>query len=541
MKEPTKEYGGELPHETMSVCPVCNKVIPALVYEEDGKVWEKKTCPEHGEFKEIYYEDVEVYNKFRKLAYTWGKLESFNTPAEKECPWSCGLCPMHLSHTNLLNIVLTNRCDLSCWYCFFYAKKGMPIYEPSIEQIREMLELGKKERPVSCNAVQFTGGEPTMRDDLPEIIRLAKELGYEHVQLNTNGIRISKDINLLEEVVKNGVNVLYLSFDGITPKTNIKNHWETPFVLENVRKVGNVGIVLVPTVIKNTNLHEVGEILKFGLNNIDVVRGVNFQPVSLVGSMPKEERKKYRVTIPGVMKALEEQTNGAVSVKDWYPIPTAGIIGEFIYRLTNNQYWMTSHFACGAATYVFLGKNDEVMPITKIVDVDGFIEFIREKSAELEKGRSPAIVKAKLMVNLPRFVDIGEMKKLGGLDLAKLIYNAFVKADYSALGEFHKRTLFIGMMHFQDPFNYDVERVRRCVIHYATPDGRVIPFCTFNVFPDVYRDAIQEKFSIPWEEWMKTHPGYDMAKEKYVRSKEDIAKMESSEVYKKAYNGKDFW
>ena len=540
---PTTEYGSGLPHQTLSVCPVCNKVIPATVYEEDGKVWIKRTCPEHGEAKEIYSEDAEMYERFRKLAYDWGKLESFQTNVnENGCPWSCGLCPLHLSHTNLLNIVLTNRCDLACWYCFFYAKQGMPIYEPSLDQIKAMLELGRSERPVQCNAVQLTGGEPALRDDLPEIIRLAMELGYDHVQLNTNGIKLAYDIELLRKIVEAGCGTLYLSFDGMDPKTNIKNHWEVPMLLENMRKVGGVGAVLVPTVIKNTNLDQVGDIINFALNHIDVIRGVNFQPVSLVGSMPKEEREKYRITIPGVAKAIEEQTNGIITKSDWYPIPTAAIIGEFIYRLTGNQYWMTSHFACGAASYVFLGRNDEVIPITRIVDVEGFVEFIREKSNELENGKNPGLVKAKLMINLPRFIDLGEVKKLGGLDVAKLIYNAFVKADYSALGEFHKRTLFLGMMHFQDPFNYDVERVKRCVIHYATPDGRIIPFCAFNVFPEKYRDAVQEKYSIPWEEWKKTHPEYDPTKDKYVRSDELIKKLESSGAYKKAYiDIKRFW
>ena len=539
---PTTKYGESLPHQTLSVCPVCNKVIPGTVYEEDGKVWIKKTCPEHGEFKEVYFEDAEMYNRFRKYAYDWGKMDYFNTKVEKGCPWDCGLCPLHLSHTSLLNVVLTNRCDLSCWYCFFYAKQGMPIYEPTLEQIKAMLELGKKESPVAANAVQFTGGEPTMREDLPEILKMAKDLGYDHVQLNTNGINLAYKPDLMRKVVEAGTGTLYLSFDGMDGKANIKNHWEIPMLLENMRKVGGIGAVLVPTVIKNTNLDQVGDIINFALNHIDVVRGVNFQPVSLVGSMPSEEREKYRVTIPGVAKAIEEQTNGTITMKDWYPIPTAAIIGELISRMTGAEYWMTAHFACGAASYVFLGKNDEVIPITHLIDVDGFLEFLKEKSQELAEGKNPGLIKAKLMINIPRFIDIGNIRKLGGIDVAKLIYNAFVKADYSALGEFHKRTLFLGMMHFQDPFNYDIERVRRCVIHYATPDGRVVPFCTFNVFPNVYRDAIQEKYSYSWDEWMKKHPGYDMKKEKYIRSPELIKKLESSEAYKKAYiDIKRFW
>jgi uncharacterized radical SAM superfamily Fe-S cluster-containing enzyme len=63
--------------------------------------------------------------------------------------------------------------------------------------------------------------------------------------------------------------------------------------------------------------------------------------------------------------------------------------------------------------------------------------------------------------------------------------------------------MFIGGMHFQDDYNYDIERVKRCAIHYATPDGRIIPFCAYNGGP-TYRTEIEKKFSVPLEEWRKT-------------------------------------
>jgi hypothetical protein len=74
--------------------------------------------------------------------------------------------------------------------------------------------------------------------------------------------------------------------------------------------------------------------------------------------------------------------------------------------------------------------------------------------------------------------------------------------DYRSLGEFHYKALFVGTMHFQDIYNYDVERVRRCVIHYATPDEkrRIVPFCSYNSGP-TYREEIERKFSVPLEEW----------------------------------------
>jgi len=57
------------------------------------------------------------------------------------------------------------------------------------------------------------------------------------------------------------------------------------------------------------------------------------------------------------------------------------------------------------------------------------------------------------------------------------------------------------MMHFQDKYNQDEERLQRCDIHYLTPDLRIIPFCSFNVIPEWYRDRIQQKYGLPIEEW----------------------------------------
>ncbi|HWC00176.1 MAG TPA: hypothetical protein VG672_25885, partial [Bryobacteraceae bacterium] len=64
---------------------------------------------------------------------------------------------------------------------------------------------------------------------------------------------------------------------------------------------------------------------------------------------------------------------------------------------------------------------------------------------------------------------------------------------------FTYRTLMLAGMHFMDSYNYDIERVKRCVIHYAAPDGKIYPFCTYNSGP-VFREKIEKEFSIPFEE-----------------------------------------
>ncbi|MET1124092.1 MAG: tetraether lipid synthase Tes [Archaeoglobaceae archaeon] len=487
----------KLPYRTLSLCPECLKILEAEVYEENGKVMIRKFCEEHGEFVDVYWGDAEMFKKAARFAAD-GHGVATPITEHRLCPFSCGLCGNHKSHTALLNIVVTNRCDLACWYCFFYAKRAGFVYEPSVEQIRQMVRIARNMKPVGCNAVQLTGGEPTLRDDILEIVRAIKEEGIDHVQLNTNGIRLAREPDFAMKAREAGVNTIYLSFDGIDERTNPKNHWEVPRILENCRRA-NLGIVLVPTVIKTVNDHQLGDIIRFAAENIDIVRGVNFQPVSLVGSMPRREREKYRITIPDCIKAIEEQTGGEISREDFYPVPSVAPISRFVEALTGEpKYELTTHFACGMATYVFK-ENGRLIPITRFVDVEGLLEFLSEKAESIRKSRIKTVRALKNLIDLRKFVDMSKAPK--DFNVAKILFDILVKHDYSTLGQFHLRTLFIGMMHFMDLYNYDIARVQRCEIHYASPDGRIIPFCSFNVMPEIYRDRIHEKFGIPVEEW----------------------------------------
>lgn len=516
---------------TTSICPQCNKILSAEIFERDDKVWIKKECPEHGEVEDLYWGSYKLYKRAEKYAHDGKSIENPNVDKENpECPKDCGLCNMHKSHTALANVVLTTRCDRNCWYCFFYAGKLGYIYEPTREEISKMLDVLRNEKPVPCNALQLTGGEPTLRPDLVDLIKLAKEKNFDHVQLNTNGIKISQDLEFTKQIREAGVNTLYLSFDGLDGKSNIKNHWEIPGVFDNCRKVG-LGVVLVPTVIRGTNDHQVGDILRFGFKNIDVVRSVNFQPVSLVGMMPKKEREQHRITIPDTIKRIEEQTNGEVTEDDFYPVPTLANFTRFVEGLTGKaEYDLSSHFACGMATYIF-NQNGKMIPISRFVDIDGLLEYLGEKADDLHAGKSKYIVGSKLLFKLRSFIDKNKAPK--GFSLAKILYNSLMKHDYSALGDFHKNSLFVGMMAFMDKFNFDIERVKRCCIHYAMNDGRIIPFCAFNVIPEWYRDVNQKNQGTNIKEW-ENQTGKKIQDDLYRR---DEKALENSELYKKTYSG----
>ena len=141
-----------------------------------------------------------------------------NIAPPENCPSSCGLCNNHHSQTLLANIDLTNRCNLDCEFCFANARACGFVYEPDFDEIVKMLTLLRDQKPVPAPAVQFSGGEPTMRDDLAKIIRKAKEIGFPQVQIASNGVRLAKEPEYAQELKDAGLNTVYLHFDGVTPE-----------------------------------------------------------------------------------------------------------------------------------------------------------------------------------------------------------------------------------------------------------------------------------------------------------------------------------
>ncbi len=519
--------------KTKTVCPNCKLIIDGTIYRDGDFVMIRKFCGECGWTVEKYWEDYDMYMKMRDYNY-YGR--GFDNPdilnKGENCPFDCGMCERHKSHSGLVNIVITNRCHLSCWYCFFYAKEGEPVYEPSIEELDKMFKKLRNQKPIPANAIQITGGEPTMRKDLPEIIERAKKAGFDQIQLNTTGINLGLHPEMMARLRHSGVSTLYMSFDGVSKRANPKNHWEVPMVLDAARKA-NMGIVLVPTVIRTINDSELGAITNFALNNIDIIRAVNFQPVSLVGRMPARMREKQRITIPGAIKQIEQQTNGVITKEDWFSVPYVGGINRFIEALSGEyKYDLSIHFACGAGCYVFLDSDNKIVPLTRFVDAAGLLEYLQDVVNEMP-GKSKLqrkLMATKALLNLRKFIDKDKQPK--SVNFTKLLMSILMKRDFGSMGTLQMKSLFLGMMHFQDEYTYDIKRVEKCDIHYSLPDGRVLPFCTFNVFPEIYRDKVQRQYAIPSKEWEATHANWNYAADKYRR---DIKALEASELYQKAY------
>jgi uncharacterized radical SAM superfamily Fe-S cluster-containing enzyme len=482
--------------ETKSLCPECLQVLDATIFEEDNKVYIEKECPEHGKFREIYWSDYGQYQRAETLRCDGEGLQNPRTETKLGCPFDCGICPEHKSHTGLAIIDITNRCNLKCPVCFANAAAAGYVYEPSKEQIFEMMENLRRNEPVPPPALQFSGGEPTIRKDLCELVKKAKELGFHHVEVNTNGIRLAQSVDYCRDLLEAGASTIYLQFDGLTSDvykfTRGADLLDTKMkAIKNCREAG-LSIVLVVTLVKGVNDDQLGDIIRFAIDNFDIIRCVNVQPVSICGRIPADEREKMRITIPDFMKLVEEQTEGKIKVSDFYPVPTVVPISRAVGALRGKDYVeFTTHPHCGMATYAFV-EDDDLIPINRYGNVDKFLGSLRKVYEEAKKGNKR---KAKLRL-------IGALRHIKFGLLRKYLLPILRTGSYESLGDLHRKMLLISSMHFMDPYNFDLERVQRCCIHYAVPDGRIIPFCSMN---SIHRPKIEEKMGIPLDEWKKTH------------------------------------
>lgn len=498
-----------LPKITQSLCPECTRTrtIAALIFEEDGKVIMEKACPEHGHFRDVIYSDVKLYLKMEEWSFGDNRgVENPAIPNATRCPEQCGLCSMHTSHTVLANLDLTNRCNLTCPVCFANANAAGYLYEPSLEQVRRMLQALRNEQPAPGRVVQFSGGEPTIYPHFLEAMRMAREMGFTHIQAATNGLMFT-DLEFAQQCKEAGLHTLYLQFDGVCEEVYQRTRGE-PLLemklrcIDNVRKAG-LKICFVPTIVKGVNDHQIGDIIRLALDNVDVVSAISFQPVSFTGRIARKELEAKRFTQSDLAHAVHQQTGICDPYEDWFPLACVTPFSKLISALRGEETpTLSCHPHCSMGTYMFVDRNRRATPVTQFMDVGAMMQELDAISRKTERQWFKVFSKIKVWNSLRKHFH--EDRAPEGLTFERFLHTLQGLTDKRyGRGEMEKqefsyKTLMVASMHFMDAYNYDVERVKRCVIHYAAPNGLIYPFCAYNAGP-TFRDKIEKKYSMAFE------------------------------------------
>ena len=449
MSKPSFE--NEIIAETESVCPVCLRALPARRELRGDQGWLVKDCPEHGRFETLFWRgspDLRTWSR-PKSPYRGGPRRTGGDGPERGCPWDCGLCAQHNQRTCTALIEITARCDLGCPVCFASSLAGDPAgpVDPSLAELQIILERVWNQTG-GCN-LQLSGGEPTMRADLPEIVGLARRVGFEFIQLNTNGLRLAENPSLSRRLAKAGLASVFLQFDGLRPSDHLAlrgrdlNRTKRQAV-DNAGQAG-LGVVLVPTVKAGVNDDQLWEIVRFGVDRGPTVRGVHFQPMAFLGRYPEPPAAEARFTLPQVMAGLAEQSGGTIKVTDFSPPGCEHSLCSFSAGYVINP----DH----SLTRLGQAKTCDCSPQPA---VRGALRSISNTARQWSAPPPP-----------PGKPDSGG------------------SGDDDPFTQFIARTQSHGFtisgMAFQDAWSLDLERLQGCCIHVAAADGRLIPFCAYNL------------------------------------------------------------
>lgn len=428
---------GTLLHRSTALCPHCLQELPCVVYaDEDDVVWMSRTCPEHGRLDTRIWPDRAHYLHLTSEAFAKTRPEN-TEPICGPCPVGCGTCARHERRGTLLEIEVTRNCNLHCPVCFASAEGGED--DPTLEEIEQMYRAIANAVGTD-GAVQITGGEPTCRKDLKDIIYLGRQMGFWGIEVNTNGLVIANNPGYLEDLVGAGLTGVYLSFDGLTG-----NVYETTCgrnildmklrAIERCREVG-IQVVLSVAVVAGLNDSQLGDLLRFALENSDVVAGLALQPAFTSGRFDAE--RAMPMSAGDVIFDLAEQSEGLLSVDDIWPLGCSNPLCD---------------------TGVFLMKDEAsehpsgFTPATRLITYDEYVQ-----------GYSPDSPQGSV------FLDI--------------LYNK---------GHEVKSGLSVIIMNYMDAISMDTQRLRECSMMVAVPDGRALPFCSYHL-----TNTAGERVYPPW-------------------------------------------
>jgi hypothetical protein len=503
----------QLPSSTQSVCPVCLKVIDAQLYQQDGQVLMTKSCDIHGRFNELISSDAEFFLKLRRTHYEQPQpVHNPHCRTNLGCPADCGLCEHHLSTPIMVNIDLTNRCNMNCPICFASSNTVGRICELTLDQVKQLLDAARAIRPHPPSCLQLVGGEPTIHRDFIEAVRQAKARGFAQVQAATNGIMFAENFEFTQAVSEAGLDQVYLQFDGLSDDIYLKTRGRALLemklkAIENIRRAC-IRIILVPTLVKGLNDHEVGEITKFAIRNIDAISAISWQPVAVTGRIDEAARCRMRFTTADLARCLQEQCGFIDMHRDWYPF---SVVAPFVRLLEvttgQSQPQISCHPHCGCATYLVVDKrNGTAVPLPAFVDIEPAMKTLDKIAARIEKhswtkklSMLQAMNALKAHFHTQRapqgwsFENFLEFTR-SFLELSQ--QHTDKKACARQLQNSRFGTLLLAAMHFQDSYNYELDRSRHCVILYAAPDGRFYPFCTWNSGP-CHRYRVEQAFAQP--------------------------------------------
>lgn len=436
--------------QTQSLCEECLAVVSTKIIFQNGNVYYQKRCSEHGVQKTLVSTDIEYFKRCKDYLKPGDMPSQFQTAIQQGCPHDCGLCPDHEQHSCLALFEIIDECNMQCPVCFANSAPGKGNAR-SLEQIEVMLQtlLASEQQP---DLVQISGGEPTLHPQLMAILRRLKNSPIRHLMLNTNGIRLARDPELVAELasLKPGFEV-YLQFDSLNSSAlkNIRGQDMRNIRLQALEQLEkhNISTTLVCVVRKGVNDAEIGEIIQFA-QRYNCVRGITFQPVQDAGRN-EGDKPSQRITLSEIRTRIIQADN-PFGDTDMIPLPChpENICIGYGIKLGN-----------------------EIIPVTGLLPREELLKGV-DNTITFEK--SPGLKQA--------FLKLFSLDACSEQTTDNLQTLLCCLPRIQSEGLTYDNVFRIVIMGFMDKYDFDIGSVKRSCTHFVEPNGKIYPFDTWNLF-----------------------------------------------------------
>lgn len=450
----------EILKHTRSICSTCGEIVPAFYEVRDNEqVFFTRTCPTHGNVDT----DLGFHAAYYRKSFDVEKVMIQRYGDGGDTDISKGLSPFPLRKPAGLAILeVTERCNLTCPMCYAFSSPSERDY--SLEEIETRLDqlIAVEGKGIS---LQISGGEPSVRKDLDQIAALVKKKGFGQMEMVSNGIRLAREADFAEKLVKWGFTSVYLQFDSTRPEDILKLRGED---LWNVREKAIAALervklpsTLAVSLYDGLNSDQIQQVVNFAWQHPDTVCAIAFQAATPFGRFEvskndataddnghvtqDEPAAPRKLRMPEILKLIEEQTG--VSEDLFFPVGEGSPL-------------------CNTFTLLKYTK-DGYKPIAPNFTLKEFMDVMGPRPnmtlRMLTRGRAAI---------LPQLVsNIG-----GSLKLMKTLW-PHIGTDPSFWTS--RKTLTLFVKPFMDESDIDMSRIERCCFHNASPRG-VMSFCALN-------------------------------------------------------------
>ena len=473
--------------EVPSRCSECGETVTAAIIGRQGKVYQRSNCPAHPAAESLIFSDADLYRKLD----SWNQLIFPESTSADETPvgaTTCGCGPTgSLNDPTLAVIDITNRCNYTCPMCFAAVTGEGEHYFLDPDLVGTMLR-SLLDRPVPCRHIQFSGGEPTLHPEFPRILRMAREMGFDHIQVATNGSRFVT-LGYARECEDAGLHTLYLQFDGVNDDVYRTLRGRPLFkakvtAVDNIAKT-NMRLVLVPTIAEGVNVDQLGPIFQFALERSRHITGISIQPAAHVGRVEVGGADAEPFNLATLAREFGVQTGLTRFPDDWFPLSAVALIGRALGNVRREAMLGPGCDAhCSLGTYFYIDEGNRPHCVPGFFDVERFFRALAEIQPEAGQG-----LLARRISEIREFSRLSECfdkrKAPAGLTFQRLLRGLEGWEDKSvgrSAGWFNRgfNGMFVAGMHFMDARSYNLRRLRRCIIQYVTTQREVVPFCSYN-------------------------------------------------------------